>query len=76
LGVPNPYRIKLLSDLSLWSLGCKGRVCLYGKNKTSLILEHAVMKQGAQETIKSMDLIAMLLAIDKVNSISRQNLIC
>lgn len=33
------------------------------------------MKQGAHETIKSMVLIAMLLTIDKVNSISRQNLI-
>lgn len=43
--------------------------------KMKLIFQDPVMKQGAHETIKSMSLIAMSLGIDKVNSISRQNII-
>lgn len=74
MDVPNPYRIKLLKDLSLWSLGCRGKACLYRREQNS-DFQDPVMKQGAHKTIKSMVLIAMLLTIDKVNSISRQNLI-
>lgn len=75
MDVPNPYRIKLLKDLSLWSLGCRGKACLYRRKQNFSDSQDCVMKQGVHETIKSMVLIAMLLTIDKVNSISRQNLI-
>lgn len=45
------------------------------KNKTSVIFQDPVTKLEAHETIKSMGLIAVSLAIDKVNSISGQSLI-
>lgn len=45
------------------------------QKKTKLIFQDPAMKQGAHETFKSMDLIALSLAIDKVSSISRKNTI-
>lgn len=72
MGVPNPYRIKLLNDFSLVP-GLQGKGLSLWRTQT-LIFQDPIMKQEAHETIKSVGFTAMSLATDKINSISRQNL--
>lgn len=72
LGSSKSLPNKLLYDLSLPSLSCKGKACLrkkHAQKKNAVILRSQVMKQEAHDDFKSVANDSAVKAINKADTV-------